>query len=211
MISATSFRFNWCLSEYMSRYGGTAAMENHPDLANDAWTFKRLLKCWLTEQLILCAPQDIKCQAKHDVQEVHGCCLLPLCTQCFHISTAEDSKCKVPRALANDNFYGFANADLVKYGVRWIELAAASPILTCLVTYYVEGDRGHLMDERVMQGMEAINVRGNAYSFHMPWHRTANELSKLIRNEIDWDTLPQDEKSLCSVVLFNLRIGNVIN
>ena len=37
--------------------------------------------------------------------------------------------------------------EILRLGVRWIELAAASPILNCIVTYYVEGDRGHLMDE----------------------------------------------------------------
>ena len=69
--------------------------------------------------------------------------------QSCRLTSIRDDKdaCKIPRALCNDNFYGFMDREILRYGVRWIELAAASPILNCIVTYYVEGDRGHLMDE----------------------------------------------------------------
>ena len=52
----------------------------------------------------------------------------------------------VPEALANDNFWGHAPDILYKYKVRWIEAAAACPIFTALITYYVEGDKGHLLN-----------------------------------------------------------------
>ena len=82
-ISARSFRYNWCFAQYMNRFGSIAAMENHPDLEEDAWTFKRLLKHpAFPEQVILCCPQDIKCSQNHNVREIHGCCLLPLCYIC---------------------------------------------------------------------------------------------------------------------------------
>ena len=121
----------------------------------------------------------------------------------------EEESCKIPRALANDNFYGFATDTIVKYGARWIELAAASPILNCIVCYYVEGDRGHLLDENVFQRQNPINVRGNAYSFAMPWDQIAAKLSQVVKGEVDWDELPQNEELLSKTVLFNLRIGNV--
>ena len=67
---------------------------------------------------------------------------------CHFVSVRDDKDaCKIPKALCNDNFYGFMDREILRWGVRWIELAAASPILNCIVTYYVEGDRGHLMDE----------------------------------------------------------------
>ena len=121
----------------------------------------------------------------------------------------EEESCKIPRALANDNFYGFTTDTIVKYGARWIELAAASPILNCIVCYYVEGDRGHLLDENVFQRQNPINVRGNAYSFAMPWDQIAAKLSQVVKGEVDWDELPQNEELLSKTVLFNLRIGNV--
>ena len=123
--------------------------------------------------------------------------------------TPTEDHCKIPRALANDNFYGFPDDTIVKYGVRWIELAAASPILNCLVCYYVEGDRGHLLDENVFQRKDPINVRGNAYSFAMPWDWIADRLSKVCNGDIAWSELPQPEDLLARTVLFNLRIGNV--
>ena len=51
---------------------------------------------------------------------------------------------------------------ILKHNVRWIELAAASPILNCIICYYVEGDRGHLLDERALQRKQPMNVRGNS-------------------------------------------------
>ena len=67
---------------------------------------------------------------------------------CRFLSVRDDKDaCKIPRSLCNDNFYGFMDNEILRHGVRWIEIAAASPILNCIVTYYVEGDRGHLMDE----------------------------------------------------------------
>jgi hypothetical protein len=129
---------------------------------------------------------------------------------CYISSSSSDVEvCKVPQCLANDNFYGFTDADLVKHRVRWIECAAASPVLTCLISYYIEGDRGHLMDEQVFQRTDPLVVRGNAFSFQMPWEKIIDELKTLLEDDNSWKTLPHDEGILAKVVLFNLRIGNV--
>ena len=133
-------------------------------------------------------------------------------TPCYDISLkTTEEHCKIPRALANDNFYGFADDTIVKYGVRWIELAAASPILNCIVCYYVEGDRGHLLDENVFQRKNPMNVRGNAYSFAMPWDKIAGKLAQVVEGKVEWSELPQNEELLARTVLFNLRIGNVVS
>ena len=112
--------------------------------------------------------------------------------------------------LANDNFLGYTTDIIARYGVRWIELAAASPVLNCIVCYYVEGDRGHLLDEQAFQRRNAINVRGNAYSFAMPWDQIADRLSQVVAGQVNWSELPQSEDLLARTVLFNLRIGNVV-
>ena len=210
-ISAKCFQSNWCFEEYMKHYGKTSAMENHEDLGKKS-KFKRILMYPnFRKQAIICCPEDIKCAAEHDSREIYECCQLPLCYRCLQISlkTTEDDH-KIPRALANDNFYGFVDPTIVEYGVRWIELAAASPILNCIVCYYVEGDRGHLLDEQAFQRRNAINVRGNAYSFAMPWDQIADRLSQVVDGQVNWSELPQSEDLLARTVLFNLRIGNVV-
>ena len=84
-ISAASFRANWSFVAYMDRYGHTGAMENHPELADNAWNFKRILKHQsFRDHLILCAPQDIVCSKNnHPTREIRACCLLPLCRICY--------------------------------------------------------------------------------------------------------------------------------
>ena len=130
--------------------------------------------------------------------------------RCYFSSSSPDMEvCKVPQCLANDNFYGFTDADLVKHRVRWIECAAASPVLTCLISYYIEGDRGHLMNEQVFQRTDPLVVRGNAYSFQMPWEKIIDGLKTLLEDDSSWKSLPHDENILAKMVLFNLRIGNV--
>ena len=135
---------------------------------------------------------------------------MPLCRECyFDSSSGNDDGCKVARCLANDNFYGLIDEDLVKHRVRWIEVAAASPVLTCLISYYVEGDRGHLLDERVFQRTDAMVVRGNCFSFQMPWEKIIEKLTTLLKDDDSWSSLPHDENILAKMVLLNLRIGNV--
>ena len=90
--------------------------------------------------------------------------------------------------------------------MRWIELAAASPVLTCRMTYYVEGDREHLLDERVFQRTDALVVRGSCYSFQMPWEKIIETLHTLLEDDNSWSALPHDENILSSMVVFNLRI-----
>ena len=83
-LSATSFRHNWCEAECMARYGNTATMENHADLAPGVWNFKRMLQCsQFSGQVVLCWPEDIKCKEGHARHELHSCCLLPLCRECY--------------------------------------------------------------------------------------------------------------------------------
>ena len=74
----------------------------------------------------------------------------------------------VPEALTNDNWWGYVTKVLYQYKVRWIEAAAACPIFTALICYYVEGDRGHLMNVQQHGPERGSAVRGNVYSFHMP-------------------------------------------
>jgi len=100
------------------------------------------------------------------------------------------------------------DAELMQLRVRWIELAAASPILTCLISFYVEGDRGHLIDAEAFQAQYPIALRGNAYSFMMPWEDIVERLGNMVADDAI-SQLPWTDDVLARVVLFKLRIGNV--
>ena len=83
MITASSFRYNWSYTAYMNRFGNTSAMEQHPDLQESSWTFRRILKHpRFDDQPILCCPQDVSCTEPHSSNEIHPCCRLPLCREC---------------------------------------------------------------------------------------------------------------------------------
>ena len=75
----------------------------------------------------------------------------------------------VPAAVANDNWYGYVHKVVVEWQVRWIEMAVVLPFWTTLIVYYLEGDRGHLMSEPVGAHRHRWGVRGNCFSYHMPW------------------------------------------
>ena len=66
------------------------------------------------------------------------------------------------------------------------------------------------MDETMFQRTDAAVVRGNCYSFQMPWEHIMEGLEKVVKDK-DWRSLPHDESVLSRMVLFNLRIGDVVD
>ncbi len=211
-ISSQIFRLNWCIEEYTKRYARTETMRDHPELDSTCWTWRRRLgEMRRRNQVILCCPEDAQCDKGHEQHVLCRSCLIPLCHQCLTISNVtEEAKVGIPEALANDNFWGYVTSLLYKYRVRWIEAAAACPVFTALITYYVEGDRGHLLNAEEHRPQRAYAVRGNVYSFHMPWEEIARKLDKVLEAE-DTVSLPHPPETLASVVLFSLRIGDVVD
>ena len=53
-------------------------------------------------------------------------------------------------------------------------------------------------------------VRGNVYSFGMPWEQIIQNMEKVIDAE-DVSYLPHSPKTLASVVLFSLRVGELVD
>ena len=72
-------------------------------------------------------------------------------------------------ALANDNFYGYVKWVLVSKRVTWLELACASICWSTIFGFYLEEPFGHLMLEEVTGACARTKVRGNLFSFAMPW------------------------------------------
>ena len=62
-------------------------------------------------------------------------------------------------ALSNDNMWGYATDVIAKHKVRWIEMAAFY-LWTCIIVYYVEGDRGHVMNEVLGRAESRYAARG---------------------------------------------------
>ena len=50
-----------------------------------------------------------------------------------------------------------------------------------MIVYYVEGDRGHLMNEVLKENQHRAAVRGQAFSFIMPWDEIVKSLHQRIR------------------------------
>ena len=113
---------------------------------------------------------------------------------------------RVPEALANDNWYGYVHEVIVRWQVRWIEMAVVLPFWTSLVVYYVEGDRGHLLNEQVGAQRSRWAVRGNCFSYNMPWEDILSSLGKAVKDEELQTPLPQEV--LVHIVRLNLKIGN---
>ena len=103
---------------------------------------------------------------------------MPICKDCeIRLYRCSD----VPMALANDNMWGYISSIITQYQVRWIEMAAVLPYWTCMIVYYVEGDRGHLMNEVLKENQHRAAVRGQAFSFIMPWDEIVKSLHQRIR------------------------------
>ncbi len=149
MITPESFEWNWDFKKYRERYvlpgGQRNPLHNDPQLAETCWIWRRALpeSRKLPRRVILCCPEDVRCTGTraHEDHVLCANCEIALCRQCLLISLKRDEY-GIPEALANDNYHGYVTAVIYKYKVRWIEAAAACPIVTALITYYAEGEQG---------------------------------------------------------------------
>ena len=111
----------------------------------------------------------------------------------------------VPKALANDNWYGYVNRVVVDEQVRWIEMAVVLPFWNNMVVYYVEGDRGHLMGEQIGGQRHRWGVRGNCFSYHMPWEDILRSLGRCVEDTELQAPLSQDV--LVHLVRLHMKVG----
>ena len=121
-----------------------------------------------------------------------------MCNDCWSLSV---DKTAIPRCLANDNFIGYAHEYIVRHQVTWLEATIACPIFTGVVTYYVEGtakERGHMMREPVGRPKRAWAVRGNIFSFLLPWEKVMKQLSTAFLQG-DFSEWPLDQDTACKI------------
>ena len=173
-LTPEAAKANWSLESYMTQYGTVASVPNR--LQASEWT--RTLPDAICEGMpLLCCPEDFRCKhcAQGSLQLCAGC-ELPLCRNCLE-NMCRQNACAVPEALANDNWVGYPTKLLYTHQVRWIEAAAASPVWTSVINYYLEADRGNLIEEHLHRPEHRTAIRGNVSSFSIPWEEVLAALA----------------------------------
>ena len=101
-------------------------------------------------------------------------------------------------------YWGFTAELIYKYQVRWIEMAAIMPLWTHMIVYYVEGNEGHVMNEITGELQWRTAVRGQCFSFVMPWGQMLREYSQRLSRD-DWAQLPRGQD--CLQYFFRLHLN----
>ena len=175
-LTPDSFQQNWDLMQYRTSYGSHAAVQRQ--LHGAEWQ-RTLPQTLFDGQSILCCPEDLRCSAcpASGMQLCHQC-ELPLCRACWK-RMRQGAFSGVPSALCNDNFYGYPAELLDQHRVRWIETAAASPLWTSMVSFYLEADRGHVLEEPVHRAEHRLAIRGNISAVSLPWEEIYGHFAQM--------------------------------
>ncbi len=146
--SGNARQLNFEDAVFKERYmSSRAALNKDPTLAEDCWEWRRVLRYEnALEVPVLCCPEDVRsCEAgTHEPHVICGQCAAPLCKKCGLRMLRQSP---IPMAMANYNFIGYCLDTIVRYRVRWIEAAAVCPAWSTMICFYMEEDRGHLMNE----------------------------------------------------------------
>ena len=209
-VDGTAGRENLSRKYYKDRFGGATAAA--PDLEEGCLEWVRTIRLSRGDEELLCCPEDVlksaKCSAECRRRDDYVCpgCKVPVCRECHRLSELNR---QIPKALANDNFIGYVHRFIVENQVTWLEATIASPVFSGLVTYYIEGkpsERHHMMESAVGKPERAWGVRGNLFSFLLPWETIMVQLFKKIE-EGDLSEWPLDRFTAARVVRVRLVRG----
>ena len=152
-------------------------------------------------------------------------CSVPVCKSCDDKLRKHDCDSKfqdggtIPMSISNDHYYGHVNRYIVENNVTWLECAAACMIWSTMLVYYLESPYGHLMNEEMGNPQGRTHVKGNLFSFSMPWEdieRCCHQ-AVLHANAVDQNTLkrlqselgvPHSEETLALLVNVHIVGGN---
>ena len=82
-------------------------------------------------------------------------------------------------------------------------MAAVLPLWTNMIVYYVEGNEGHVMNEITGELQWRTAVRGQCFSFVMPWSQMLREYKNRMGSD-DWAQLPRGQD--CLQYMFRLHL-----
>ena len=153
------------LKQYRTSYGSHAAVQRQ--LQGAEWQ-RTLPPTLFKGQSILCCPEDLRCSACPAAgMQLCRPCELPLCRSCWS-RMRQGAFSGLRSAICNDNFYGYPAELFYQHRVRWIETAAASPLWTSMVSFYLEAHRGHVLEEPVHRAEHRLAIRGNISAVSLP-------------------------------------------
>ena len=98
-------------------------------------------------------------------------------------------------AISNGNYYGYVHPYLVHVEATWLECAGASLCWSTILVYYLEEPYGHLMLDEMAGASARTKVRGNLFSFTMPWEdieKCCTEVSASTRARVGLTALEQE-------------------
>lgn len=165
---------------------------------------------------LFCCLEDVTrtaaCEHVNDagIEEQHIICKhcrVPISAHCYEYMHQAPLYAS-PMALADGNFIGYTHKTILQDQVKWIEAAAAQPAWTTMMCYYIEGDQGHLMEETMFDASYTAQVRGDVFSYHMPWDPILHFLHRTTADE-KLALLPHDHEHLAHMVQLHLRSGTV--
>ena len=135
-----NFDFDLWMQRYAPALRPPSVEDEHEyGFVENSWEWKRDINCVnykdeVQTKRALCCPEDVQHseeQCKHDrKKKLCRHCSIPLCIECS-VHLRRRSKFRIPAALANDNFQGYAHPFIVLNKVKWIEAVTACPFFTC--------------------------------------------------------------------------------
>ena len=158
---------------------------------------------------LLCCPEDVRRTPHccHPDDTICASCYIPICNECVWLLGQGR---KIPKALCNDNYISYQHQYIVENCVTWLEATIACPVFTGLITYYIEGSadqRGHLMQETLGKVQRAYAVRGNCFSFLLPWDTVMKKLSRSFARG-DFTQWPLDQNTAAQIVRLKMIRGH---
>ena len=72
-------------------------------------------------------------------------------------------------SISNDHYYGHVSRYIVENNVTWLECAACCTVWSTMLVYYLEAPYGNLINVPFGQPEGRTQVKGNLFSFSMPW------------------------------------------
>ena len=72
-------------------------------------------------------------------------------------------------SISSDHYYGHVSRFIEENNVTWLECAACCMVWSTMLVYYLEAPHGNLIDVPFGQPEARTQVKGNLFSFSMPW------------------------------------------
>ena len=202
----SSWSYNLSRKRFKRHFGDAVKTDEH--FATETWEWNRNVIRDGKAQDLICNPEDVRRTAacKHDDNTVCTKCQIPICNECWSLAVSDEL---IPKALANDNYVGYAYRYFVENDVTWLEATVAAPVFTGLINYYIEGPaehRHHLMEEKVGRPDRAYGVRGSIFSFLLPWEEIHKKLGEAVEQG-DLSAWPMAPDMVAQVVRVRLVRG----